>query len=85
LREKHTQQKKKATLGGIRGRVARFLLTQYTKTGKKYTKLPTGHIKNGRKIFQMTLKFTNIFYSNALQNVPKLGFLVYHLATLTRG
>jgi hypothetical protein len=35
----------------------------------------------------VTIKFTNIFYSEALQNLPKLEFLVqkiYHLATLAR-
>jgi hypothetical protein len=38
---------------------------------------------NGQKIFpvsekiiQMPMKYTNIFHSTALQNLPKLGFLV---------
>jgi hypothetical protein len=40
-----------------------------------YTKR-TKIIPNGRKIFLMAIKCTNIFLSNALQNLPKLGFLV---------
>jgi hypothetical protein len=48
---------------------------------KKYTKRPQnmGHlvpISNGRRIFQMAIKCTSIFHSNALQNVPKLVILV---------
>jgi hypothetical protein len=62
-------------------RVARFFVTQYTKTGENIpnyyniTKWPL-NIPNGRKIFQMTIKYTNIFHSKALQDLPKLGFLV---------
>jgi hypothetical protein len=41
---------------------------------------------NGRDIFQMSIKCTNIFHSKALQNLPNLEYLVwkymYHLATL---
>jgi hypothetical protein len=41
---------------------------------------------NGRKIDQMAIKYTNISHRKALQNLPKVGFLVskymYHLATL---
>jgi hypothetical protein len=37
-------------------------------------------------IFQMNIKYSNLFHSKALPNLPKLGFLVlkymYHLATL---
>jgi hypothetical protein len=33
-------------------------------------------IPNGSKLFQMVIKYTNIFDSKALQNIPKLGFLV---------
>jgi hypothetical protein len=33
-------------------------------------------IPNGRKIYQMSLKYTNIINYKALQNVPKLGFSV---------
>jgi hypothetical protein len=32
-------------------------------------------IPNGRKIFQMVIKYPNIFLSNALQNLPKVGYL----------
>jgi hypothetical protein len=55
-------------------RVARLFLTQNTITGK--------NIPNGRKIFQMTLKYTNIFYSKALQNLPKLGFWFENIGTI---
>jgi hypothetical protein len=40
-----------------------------------------------RKIFQMAIKYINIFNSEALQSIPKLKFLVwniYHLAALER-
>jgi hypothetical protein len=59
-----------------------FLDTTYQNKGK-YTKLPQ-HIKdhkiyhnipNDLKIFQMTIKYTSIFHSKALQNWSKLGFL----------
>jgi hypothetical protein len=33
-------------------------------------------VPNGRKIDQIAIKFTNIFYCKTLQNLPKLGFLV---------
>jgi hypothetical protein len=62
-------------------RVARFLLTQYTKTSENIpnyhniTKWPQ-NIPNDCEIFQMTIKYTSIFHSKALQNLPKLGFLV---------
>jgi hypothetical protein len=49
-------------------RVARFLLIQSTKTGKYTT--------NCHLIFQTTEKHTDILHSEALQNLPKLGFLV---------
>jgi hypothetical protein len=39
------------------------------------TKWPL-NIPNDRKLFQMTVKYTSIFYSKALQNLPKLRFLV---------
>jgi hypothetical protein len=71
--------------------VARFFLKQYTKTVKIYQIITT--LLNYRKIYQMavkyvflmTINYTNIFHSEALQNVPKLGFFglkIYHLATL---
>jgi hypothetical protein len=50
----------------------------------KYTKLPqTTYTKRlyiipkGRKLFQMVIKYNNIFHSKALQTLPKLGFLVW--------
>jgi hypothetical protein len=33
-------------------------------------------IPNGHEIFQMAIKYINIFQSKALQNLPKFGFLV---------
>jgi hypothetical protein len=62
-------------------RVARFFLTQYTKTMENmpsyqnFTKWPI-NIPNTRKIFQMTTKYTSILHSKALPNLPKLRFLV---------
>jgi hypothetical protein len=50
-----------------------------------FTKLPQ-IITIGYKIFHMVIKYTNIFRSKALQNLPKLGFFGLqrnHLATLT--
>jgi hypothetical protein len=61
--------------------VARFFLGQNTKMGKivpndhKMTTWPYD-IPNGRTIFQMAKKYNNDFHSKALQNIPKLGFLV---------
>jgi hypothetical protein len=57
-------------------RVARFFLVNYTKPGKN---VPNGHklcIPNVCKIFQLAIKYSNSFQSEALQNLPKLGFLV---------
>jgi hypothetical protein len=34
------------------------------------------NIPNGCKIFLMAIKYTNIFHSKALGNIPKMGFLV---------
>jgi hypothetical protein len=45
----------------------------------KYTKWPH-NIPNGRKIYQMAIKYTNIFYGKTLQNLTKLGFLVWTYA-----
>jgi hypothetical protein len=42
----------------------------------EYTKWPY-NISNGRKIGQMVRKYTKIFHCNTLQNLPKLGFLVW--------
>jgi hypothetical protein len=36
----------------------------------------TQYIPNGGKIDQMAIKYTSIFQSKTLQNIPKLGFLV---------
>jgi hypothetical protein len=57
-----------------------FLDTMYQNVIKD-TKLPQHYqmalnIPNDRKLFQMTIKYTSIFQSKALQNLPKLGFLV---------
>jgi hypothetical protein len=70
--------------------VARFFLTQYTKTKENIpnyhfvTKRPQ-NIPNDRKTFQMKLRYASIFYSKPIQNLPKMGFLVRkqnHLASL---
>jgi hypothetical protein len=63
-------------------RVARFFLTQYIKTREN---IPNNHniakwpkdIPNDRKIFSMAIKYTSIFQSKVLQNLPKMGFLVW--------
>jgi hypothetical protein len=77
-------------LRGPSTRVARFFLTQNTKSGEnvpqmyhKVTKWPW-NISNGCNMFQMGIKYTNIFHSKGLQNLPNLGFWLekYHLATL---
>jgi hypothetical protein len=47
----------------------------------RYTEWPQ-NIPDGRKIDQMAIKYTNNFHCKALQNLPKLGFVVCHLATL---
>jgi hypothetical protein len=53
------------------------------KRGKIYqitTTLPNGHkigMPDDRIIFQMTTKYTSIFHSKALQNLPKFEFLVW--------
>jgi hypothetical protein len=41
----------------------------------KYTKWPL-NISNGRKKDQMLIKYSKIFLSKTLQNLPKLVFLV---------
>jgi hypothetical protein len=45
----------------------------------KYTKRPQS-IPNNHKIVQMDIICTNIFYCKTLQNLPKLGFLVWKYA-----
>jgi hypothetical protein len=74
-------QIKSVQMIGVVFRVARFFLVHATKTGKMYqmrTKCTqcSKNIPNLHKIFQMAIKYINIFLSKALQNVPKLGFLV---------
>jgi hypothetical protein len=42
-------------------------------------------MSNVRKIFQMAIKYNNIYHSEALQNLPKFGIFglkTNHLATL---
>jgi hypothetical protein len=57
-------------------------LTQYAKAGENMpnchqnTKRPW-NVPNGRNIFQMDIEYTNLFHSKVLQNLPKLGFLVW--------
>jgi L-amino acid N-acyltransferase YncA len=41
---------------------------------KKCTEWPYNNIPNIRKIFQMTIKYTNIFQSKALQKLPNWDF-----------
>jgi hypothetical protein len=65
----------------LQTRDARFFLVHDTKTGNI---APNEHkmyqmvikITNVCKIFQMAIKYSNIFQSKALQNLPKLIFLV---------
>jgi hypothetical protein len=73
-----------------RTRVARFLLVQYTKTGKmhqmttKCTKL-TYNIPNGRKIDRMATQYTNIFHCKTVLKFFQIGIFgwkIYHLAAL---
>jgi hypothetical protein len=63
----------------VQSRVARFFSIHDTKTGKMYqmnTKCTEWslNISNLHKIFQMAIKYINIFQSKTLQNLPKLGF-----------
>jgi hypothetical protein len=58
-----------------------FLGTTY-KIGKNINLITTKctkwlwNVPNGRKLYQMLIKHTNIFNRNSLQNLPKLGFLI---------
>jgi hypothetical protein len=59
-------------------KVARFFLVRDTKTGKY---VPNQHknyqnFPNGLKIFQMAIKYINIFPTKDLKKFPKEGFLV---------
>jgi hypothetical protein len=58
---------------------ARFFLVYGTKTGKN---VPNEHkiVQNVHKIVQMALKHIKIIQSTALQNLLKLGFLVWLLS-----
>jgi hypothetical protein len=67
-------------------RVARFFDTVY-QNGGIYPKLPLNYqnIPNGRKMFQMTKKPSNLPHSKDLQKLPKLVFFgleTIRLATL---
>jgi hypothetical protein len=63
-------------------RVARFFVLQYTKTREN---VPKDHqitqrkynIPNGHNIFQMVIKYANIFHFKVLQNSPKFVVLVW--------
>jgi hypothetical protein len=59
----------------MKPRVARFFGPNIPKQEKNTIWQQT--IPNGHKIYQMVTKYTNIFLSKALQNLPKLGFLVW--------
>jgi hypothetical protein len=50
---------------------------KYTKMTSTFTKIVINYTKKGRIIFQMALKYTNIFHSTALQNIPTLGIWVW--------
>jgi hypothetical protein len=52
-----------------RCRVARLFLVQRTKTEKMY--------QNDYKIYEKVIKFINICHCKTLQNLPKLGLLVW--------
>jgi hypothetical protein len=61
-----------------------FLGTTYQNGGggiyqrtPKFTKWPW-NIPDGRKMFPMAIKYNKKFHSNALQNIPKLVFLVWN-------
>jgi hypothetical protein len=60
-----------------------FSWSKHTKMGKIYQMTANGHklpIPNGRK-YKWPLKYMNIFHYKALQNLPKLVFLVWKLKT----
>jgi hypothetical protein len=59
---------------------------KYTKYVPNY-KIPKSHknAPNGLQIYQMVIKFTNIFHCKALQKFTQIGIFgleIYHLATL---
>jgi hypothetical protein len=51
-----------------------FLVTTY-QNGENMTRRPQ-NVPNDHKIYQMDIKFTNIFHYKTLQNLPKLGIWV---------
>jgi hypothetical protein len=53
-----------------------FSWSKHTQTGK-YVYQKTTKLSNGRRKFQMVITHTHIFNSKALQNIPKVGFLVW--------
>jgi hypothetical protein len=57
-------------------RVARFFLVHDTKPGKMHQMNTYVMYQNLHKIFQIAIKYINIFLSKALQNLPKLEFMV---------
>jgi hypothetical protein len=64
-----------------KARIARFFLVHETKTGKMYQTSTictewSQNIPNVYKIFQMAIKYINIFQSEALEMFPESGFLV---------
>jgi hypothetical protein len=70
----------------VQNQGCQIFLVQHTKMGKniyqinmKYTKL-LHNIPNSSKVDQTTVKITNIFLFKTLQNLPKLGFLVWEYA-----
>jgi hypothetical protein len=50
-----------------------IFLGETHRKGKIYSKWPQ-RIPNGRKIYQMTVKYTKRFHSKAFLNISKLGF-----------
>jgi hypothetical protein len=48
----------------------------------KYIKWPED-ISNGLKIDQISIKYTNIFHSKPLRNLPKMGFLVWQYTIMS--
>jgi hypothetical protein len=75
------------------GKVARFFLVQNTQTWKNiqnYLKMyqMAKDIPNGCQIFQMAIKYTNIFHSKAGPKHTQIcvfGLKIYYLATLDFG
>jgi hypothetical protein len=62
------------SLGPMQGCQILLDATYVPKRKWKY-QMTKGPSPNGRKIFQMATKYTDIFHFNVLQNIPKLEFL----------